>query len=132
MTAQQREVTSVVRDAAAATQAGPTAGRSAGVGFMSGALGGLCCIGSAVAVGAGIAGLSFFTTWMERYQLYFIAASVLIMLVWLWRTARTYGFSRFGLGAMIRGLRRRMVVMGVTYAVTLGIAFGISFAVRMA
>jgi hypothetical protein len=41
-----------------------------GTGFGSGLLAGVCCVGSALAVGAGISGLSFFTTWMNRYQVY--------------------------------------------------------------
>ncbi|MDA8320738.1 MAG: hypothetical protein M0030_13150 [Actinomycetota bacterium] len=53
-----------------------------------GAAAGLFCIGSAIAVGAGTGGLSFFTAWMNRYQPYAIAVTLLLLLSWLGRTLR--------------------------------------------
>lgn len=60
------------------------------MGVGSGLLSGVCCVGSALAVGAGLAGLSFFGTWMDRYQAYFVAAGVAAMALWVARTARRY------------------------------------------
>lgn len=65
--------------------------RFLGAGAGSGLLGSICCVGSAIAVGTGIGGLSFFTNWMSRYQAYFIAASVAVMAAWLFRVIRRNG-----------------------------------------
>lgn len=40
--------------------------RVAGMGASCGILGGVCCIGKAVAVGAGLGASSFFVAWMDR------------------------------------------------------------------
>jgi hypothetical protein len=98
--------------------------QSAQVGLGTGVLGGVCCIGSAVAVGAGVGGLSFFSTWVDRYQGYFIAGSVALMLVWLIRLGRRHGLSRRGLGRTARLLARHAVVMGAVYLIVLGLAAG--------
>lgn len=96
-------------------------GQSAKVGAATGTLGGLCCIGSAVAVGAGVGGLSFFTTWVERYQVYLIGASIALMALWLVRLTRRYGASRQGMRATGRLLIRHGLVMASVYAITLGL-----------
>jgi hypothetical protein len=91
----------------------------------------MCCFGSALAVGASVGGLSFFSTWMERYQVYFVLASVLVMVLWLVRQvrrARTTGAST--VKAFLRGARRQLVVMGAVYLVTLGLAVAVVAAVR--
>jgi hypothetical protein len=102
-----------------------------GAGLGSGLLGGVCCFGSALAIGASIGGLSFFSTWMERYQIYFVLASVLVMALWLVRQvrrARTNGASTAK--AFLRGARRQLVVMGAVYLVTLGLAMAVVAAIR--
>jgi hypothetical protein len=111
----------------------PSRRRFLGAGLGSGLLGGICCIGSAVAVGAGISGLSFFSTWLELYQPYFVAASMLVMVVWLVRQIRrhAHGGGRRALTAFVHGTWRQLVVMGVVYAVTLGIAMAAVAVVEM-
>lgn len=94
-----------------------------GVGF--GVLGGICCVGSAIAVGAGVGGLSFFTTWMNRYQMYVILASIVIMVAWLIRLARKNG-ARRGFAASVRMIWRQALAMGIVYIATLLIATMIS------
>lgn len=96
--------------------------RFLGVGTGAGLIGGICCIGSALAIGAGIGGLSFFSTWMDRYQTLFIAGSGLLMVGWLIWIARRSGFSRRNVRPTVQTLARHTVVMGVVYAVTLGVA----------
>ena len=89
-----------------------------GAGLGSGLLGGICCVGSAIAVGASVGGLSFFTTWMRSYQTYFIIASIAIMAAWLLRRIRANGAGR-GLAAAARGIWRQALTMGAVYAATL-------------
>jgi hypothetical protein len=97
-------------------------GQSAKVGAGTGLLGGVC--GSAVAVGAGVGGLSFFTTWVDRYQTFFIAGSVALMAAWLIRLGRRHGLSRRGFRRTARVLTRHAVVMGAVYLIVLGITAG--------
>ncbi len=92
--------------------------RFLGAGAGSGLLGSICCVGSAIAVGAGIGGLSFFTTWMSRYQVYFIAASIAIMAAWLFRVIRRDGAGR-GVKAAARQIGRQALTMAAVYLVTL-------------
>jgi hypothetical protein len=92
--------------------------RFLGVGAGSGLLGSICCAGSAIAVGAGIGGLSFFTTWMSRYQPYFIAASIAVMAVWLIRVIRRNGAGR-GVKAAARQISRQVLTMTAVYLVML-------------
>lgn len=109
----------------------PSRRRFLGTGLGAGFLGGVCCIGSAVAVGASIGGLSFFTTLMDRYQIYFVLGSLLMMAFWLvrqiWR-ARAAGGST--VRAFLRTTWRQLVVMGIIYLVTLGVAMAVVAAVR--
>jgi hypothetical protein len=119
------------RSDAAGCAAPPPARRFLGAGLGSGLLGGVCCFGSALAVGASVGGLSFFSNWMERYQVYFVLASVLVMALWLVRQvrrARTTGAST--VKAFLLGARRQLVVMGAVYLVTLGLAVAVVAAVR--
>ncbi len=96
--------------------------RALGVGAGSGLLGGLCCIAGAIAVGSGLGGLSAASRLMDRYQPYFIAASVLMMAWWLLRTLRVLGQRPTGRGrvaGVARALGRQLAPMGVVYAATL-------------
>lgn len=105
----------------------PTAGRGrflAG-GALSGLLGGLCCIGGAVAVGLGLGGAGFFATLMDRYQGLFIAASLALMTGWLLRTASAAGLRGAG-----RVLARQAVVMGGVYVVTLALTLPLGMLVK--
>ena len=95
-----------------------------GVGVSSGFLGGICCIGGAVAVGLGVSGLSFFGAWMEHYQIYFIVGSAALMILWLARVAMSYWFSRQGMGRAGRVLGKHALVMGIVYSATLGMSMG--------
>jgi hypothetical protein len=92
--------------------------RFLGTGIGSGLLGAICCVGSAIAVGAGVGGLSFFTTWMRHYQIYFIIASITIMAAWLLRLVRASGADR-GLAAAARGIWRQALTMAAVYTLTL-------------
>ena len=103
--------------------------RFAGVGTGAGLIGGICCMGSAIAVGAGVGGLSFFTTWMNRYQLYLVVAGVVVMAAWLIRLVRRTGAGR-GYAAAARAIWRQALVMGAMYALTLVIAIMVSGLIR--
>jgi hypothetical protein len=92
-------------------------GRFARAGSLTGLLGAICCVGNAVAVATGLGALSFFGVWMDRYQLYFIGASLgamALMLGWLIR--------RSGLRSAKRVILRHAAVMAVAYVVTFAVA----------
>lgn len=88
----------------------------------SGLLGGLCCIAGAITTAAGLGAAGFFTTLMDRYQLYFILVSIAVMVLWLLRHLRRQGTSVLDIRAIGRTVGPHAVVMGVVYGVTLGIA----------
>jgi hypothetical protein len=92
--------------------------RFLGTGIGSGLLGGLCCVGSAIAAGAGVGGLSFFTAWMRHYQAYFILASIAVMAAWLLHLIHLNGAGR-GFAVAARGIWRHAAAMGAVYALTL-------------
>ncbi len=92
--------------------------RFLGAGASSGLVGSICCVGSALAVGAGIGGLSFFTTWMSRYQTYFIAASIAIMAAWLTRVIQRNKAGQ-GFKPALRQISRQALTMAAVYTVTL-------------
>jgi hypothetical protein len=112
-------------------QAGHPGGyrRFLGTGAGSGLLGGICCVGSAIAIGGGVGGLSFFTTWMRHYQVYFIIASIAVMAAWLLRLVRVNGAGR-GLLAVASGIWRQALTMGAAYALTLAAAAAAAGLVR--
>lgn len=96
-------------------------GRFARAGSMWGFAGAICCVGNAVALATGIGALSFFGVWMQRYQVYFILASLVAMtlaVVWMLR--------RYDRRAARRMLIRHAAVMAAAYVVTLGIATMVS------
>ena len=93
-------------------------------GGVTGLLGGLCCIGGAIAMATGLGALSFFGTLSDRYSPYFIAGSTAVMLVWLVRQTREFGLSRRGLRLAAKSLGRQTLIMAVVYGVTLGLALG--------
>lgn len=101
-----------------------------GTGFWSGALASVCCVGTAVAVGAGLSGLSFFRTWMNQYQIYFILLGVAIMGLWLIRQARRQAGAA-GLRAGLRMIARQALVMAIVFAATLGVAAAVAGIVAM-
>jgi hypothetical protein len=95
----------------------PSGRRSAGTGLVSGLVGGLCCLGSALAISTGLGALSFFQVWMDRYQAYFLLGSATVMVtttVWMIRQG---GFRRSR-----RVLIRHAVVMLGVYILTFGIS----------
>ena len=95
----------------------PSRRRFTRAGFLSGLISGVCCLGSAVALATGIGALSFFQVWMERYQMYFILASLSLMglaTVWIVR--------RMGRQAARRMLVRHAAIMVVVYVATFGTA----------
>lgn len=98
-------------------------GKSACAGGVSGLLGGFCCVAGAVATATSLGVLSFLTTWQDRYGMYFIAASVALMLAWIARQASSYGLTPQGLRRAAAGIGRQALVMGVIYGGTLAITF---------
>lgn len=103
--------------------AAPRAGRrAAAAGCGAGLLGGVCCLGSALATGAGIGGLSFFTVWMDRYQGYFMAASLALVGVWVWRLGGRSGLRAFGFRRTMRLVGRHVAAMALVYVATVGLA----------
>jgi hypothetical protein len=96
--------------------------RSLRASLGSGLLGGACCIASAIATVAGLGAAGFFTTLMDRYQLYFILGSVAVMALWLLRHLRRQGISPLDFRDVARTVGRQAIVMGVVYIITLGVA----------
>jgi hypothetical protein len=96
--------------------------RSLRASLGSGLLGGVCCIASAITTAAGLGAAGFFTTLMDRYQLYFILGSIAIMALWLLRHLRRQGISPLDFRAVARTVGRQAIAMGVVYIITLGIA----------
>ncbi len=86
----------------------------------------MCCIGAAVTTAAALGAAGFFTTLMDRYQIYFILASIALMVLWLTRQLRKQGTSLTSLRAIGRAVGKHAVVMGAVYAVTLGVSVGIA------
>lgn len=101
----------------AQVDARPAGRRFARTGFLSGLVGGVCCLGSALAVATGLGALSFFQTWMDRYQVYFVLASLTVMAL-----AAFWMVRRFGLRHARRMLVRHAAVMVAVYAATFGVA----------
>ena len=99
-----------------------TDGQSLRASLGSGLLGGLCCITAAITTAAGLGAAGFFTTLMDRYQLYFVVGSVAVMALWLIRHSRRQGISLRDGRAILRTVGRHAIVMGVVYVITLGIA----------
>src|SRR5438128_3516615 len=99
-------------------------GRVAGAGTCAGVLGGFCCIGKAIAVGTGLGALSFFGTWMQRYQLFFILASLGMLTLWFVGLIRTYGMTGHGLLVAARSSARHGLGCLGTYVVTLAVTMG--------
>jgi hypothetical protein len=105
--------------------------RSLRAGLGSGLLGGLCCMSAAITTAAGLGAAGFFTSLMERYQLYFILGSVAVMALWLLWDLRRQGISPLDWRAVLRTVGRHAIVMGVVYVITLGIAMAVAQLVTM-
>ena len=95
-------------------------------GVVSGLVGSLCCMIGAVAVGLGLAGVGFAGALMARYQLWFIAGSLVLMGSWLAGSLRrerasagSTGWGRADLRVVARTLVPQVAVMGGVYGVTL-------------
>jgi hypothetical protein len=97
----------------------------------SGLLGGLCCIASAITTAAGLGAAGFFTSLMDRYQLYFVLGSIAIMTLWLLWQLRRQHISPLDLRAVLRSVGRHAVVMAIVYVVTLGLAMAVAQLVTM-
>lgn len=91
-------------------------------GFLSGVAGGVCCFVGAIAAGLGLGGVSLFGTLMDRYQPFFLVASLLLMGFWLSRAARGTAAAGGGVRGMVRAAGRPVLVMGVTWSMTLVVA----------
>ena len=97
----------------------------------SGLLGGLCCITAAITTAAGLCAAGFFSTLMDRYQLYFILGSVALMALWLFRHLRRQGISLQDGRAVLRTVGRQAIVMAIVYVITLGVAMAATQLIRM-
>jgi len=97
----------------------------------SGLLGGLCCITAAITTAAGLGAAGFFSTLMDRYQLYFILGSVALMALWLFRHLRRQGISLQDGRAVLRTVGRQAIVMAIVYVITLGVAMAATQLIRM-
>ncbi len=109
--------------------AGRTRGYRRVAGAGSGLIGGICCVGGAIAGAVGAGGLSCFTSWMNRYQMYVIIGSAAIMTAWLIHTTRG-DRTRQRFAAAARQIWRQALVMGAVYTHTLLAAVAISGLVR--
>jgi hypothetical protein len=105
--------------------------RSLRTSLGSGLLGGLCCITAAITTAASLGAAGFFTTLMDRYQVYFILGSVAVMALWLIRHLRRQDISPLNLRAVLRTVGRHAMVMGIVYLATLGIAMAAAQLVTM-
>lgn len=109
----------------------PVDGRSSSPatgGLLSGLLAGVCCVTGALAVGLGLGGATFITTVMDRYQVYFMLASLGLMAIMIARTIRRSGSGNRGIRAITRAVRRPVTMMVIVYGLTLVLAFAASSA----
>lgn len=94
------------------------------LGTGAGMLGGICCLGKAVTVSAGLAISSFFSMMVDRYQGHFVVGSLVLLLVlvaiWLVRSARAQTAASIGVRTLLRGSAMQAAVSFGTYFVTLG------------
>ncbi|PXX06265.1 hypothetical protein [Mycolicibacterium moriokaense] len=97
----------------------------------SGLLGGVCCIAAAITTAAGLGAAGFFTTVMDRYQLYFILGSVAVTALWLIRHLRRQGIPLRDGSAVLRTVGRHAIVMAIVYVITLGIAMAAAQLITM-
>lgn len=95
------------------------------IGTGAGALGGVCCLGKAVTLGAGLGISSFFGTMVDKYQLYFVVGSLALLALWLFRVIGTQGVTATGLRTAIRSSVPQAAVSFGAYFVTLGFTIGV-------
>jgi len=95
------------------------------VGTCAGTLGGICCLGKAVTVSAGLGVSSFFATMVDNYQLYFVIGSLGLLAIWLLGMLRSQGVIARGLRGAFGGSARHALVSFGTYFVALGFTVGI-------
>ncbi|MBI4611785.1 MAG: hypothetical protein HY726_22580 [Candidatus Rokubacteria bacterium] len=95
------------------------------LGTCAGGLGGVCCLGKAVTVSAGLGLSSFFGMMVDNYQLYFVVGSLGLLAIWLFRMIRAQGVTVTGLRAAIRSSAPHAVVSFGTYVLTLGFTMAV-------
>lgn len=95
------------------------------IGSCVGTLGGICCLGKAVTVGAGLGASSFFGAMVDQYQLYFVLGSLGLLGIWLLGMIGSRGITATGLRAAMRSSARHALVSFGAYFVTLGFSIGI-------
>jgi len=94
------------------------------VGTCAGTLAGICCLGKAVTVSAGLAVSTVFGTLVDKYQVYFFLGGLGLLVLWLVWMLRPQWATVAGLGAALRGAARPAAVSFGTYFVTLGLTMG--------
>ena len=97
--------------------------RSAEAGAGCGVVGGACCAGGAVVKGLGLASVASISSFVDTATPYFIGASVLMMLAWVFWLFRRTGYQP---KPFARSLVRHSVVMGSIYGVTLAATMAIA------
>lgn len=95
------------------------------VGTCAGTLAGICCLGKAVTVGAGLGVASFFGMLVDRYQFYFVMGSLVLLALWFVRIMTSQAPTVAGLRAAIHSAGRLAVLSFGTYFLTLGFSVGI-------
>ncbi|HEY8767604.1 MAG TPA: hypothetical protein VIP09_10180 [Dehalococcoidia bacterium] len=96
---------------------------SAAAGAGCGLVGGACCAGGALLTGLGISSSAAVSAFIGDTQMYFIAASVLMMGAWIFCVARRVNFKMQTLAPM---LIRQGTRMGVIYGALLLASMGLA------
>ena len=99
--------------------------RSTASGFLSGLLGGGCCVAGAAVVGLGIVGSAAASGFIESYMPYFVVTSVIAMAIQFGWMIRRSGFHR---KAILGHLAHHGIAMVLVYVVVLGISMAVAAA----
>ena len=99
--------------------------RSTASGFLSGLLGGGCCVAGAAVVGLGIVGSAAASGFIESYMPYFVFASVIAMAAHFGWMIRRSGFHQ---KAVLGHFAHHGIAMVVVYVVVLGISMAVAAA----
>jgi hypothetical protein len=99
--------------------------RSTASGFLSGLLGGGCCVAGAAVVGLGIVGSAAASGFIQSYMPYFVVASVIAMAVQFGWMIRRSGFHR---KAVLGHLAHHGIAMALVYVIVLSISMAVAAA----
>ena len=99
--------------------------RSTASGFLSGLLGGGCCVAGAAIVALGIVGSAAASGFIQSYMPYFVVASVIAMAVQFGWMIRRSGLHR---KAVLGHLAHHGIAMALVYVMVLGISMAVAAA----